>query len=73
MENKEKVQKVIDYFEIPDDLARELSELLTKQITKANDGSLAQLNKMKFKKTDRVVVNLSGRGDKDLATYMKFL
>ena len=31
MENKEKVQKVIDYFEIPDDLARELSELLTKQ------------------------------------------
>lgn len=35
--------------------------------------ALAQLNKMKFKKTDRVVVNLSGRGDKDLATYMKFL
>ena len=31
MEKKEKVQKVIDYFEIPEDLARELSESLTKQ------------------------------------------
>jgi hypothetical protein len=30
MEN-EKIQKVVDHFEIPDDLARELSELLTKQ------------------------------------------
>jgi hypothetical protein len=27
----EKIQKVIDYFEIPVDLAKELSELLTKQ------------------------------------------
>ena len=31
MEKKERVQKVIDYFEIPEDLARELSESLTKQ------------------------------------------
>ena len=31
MEKKEKVQKVIDYFEIPDDLAKELSQLITKQ------------------------------------------
>ena len=29
------------------------------------------LNKLKFKKEDRVVICLSGRGDKDLATYMK--
>ena len=29
------------------------------------------LNKMKFKKDDVVVVCLSGRGDKDLDTYMK--
>lgn len=33
--------------------------------------ALAALNQLKFKSTDRVVVCLSGRGDKDLATYMK--
>ena len=31
------------------------------------------LNKMKFSETDVVVICLSGRGDKDLATYMKYL
>ncbi|MEO8861062.1 MAG: tryptophan synthase subunit beta [Ginsengibacter sp.] len=31
------------------------------------------LNKMSFKKSDSVVVNLSGRGDKDMDTYMKHL
>ena len=35
--------------------------------------ALAILRKQKFKKTDRVVVCLSGRGDKDLATYMKVM
>jgi len=35
--------------------------------------ALAALKQMKFKKDDRVVVCLSGRGDKDLATYMKHL
>jgi tryptophan synthase beta chain len=35
--------------------------------------ALAALNQMKFKKDDKVVVCLSGRGDKDLATYMKHL
>jgi tryptophan synthase beta chain len=33
--------------------------------------AFAALNKMKFKKGDNVIVCLSGRGDKDLATYMK--
>ena len=33
--------------------------------------ALAALNQMKFKHDDKVVVCLSGRGDKDLATYMK--
>jgi tryptophan synthase beta chain len=33
--------------------------------------ALAALNQLKFKSTDRVVICLSGRGDKDLATYMK--
>jgi tryptophan synthase beta chain len=31
------------------------------------------LIKMGFNKSDVVVVCLSGRGDKDLATYMKYL
>jgi len=33
--------------------------------------ALAVLNKIKFHKEDVVVVNLSGRGDKDMDTYMK--
>lgn len=33
--------------------------------------AVAALKQMKFKKDDKVVVCLSGRGDKDLATYMK--
>ena len=33
--------------------------------------ALAALKKMKFKKEDTVVICLSGRGDKDLSTYMK--
>lgn len=35
--------------------------------------AFAVLNNMQFKKDDVVVINLSGRGDKDLDTYMKFL
>jgi len=33
--------------------------------------ALAALDKMKFKSSDVVVINLSGRGDKDMDTYMK--
>jgi tryptophan synthase beta chain len=33
--------------------------------------TLAALNQMRFKQTDIVVICLSGRGDKDLAAYMK--
>ncbi|MEP6584331.1 MAG: tryptophan synthase subunit beta [Ginsengibacter sp.] len=33
--------------------------------------ALYVLNKMHFKKDEVIVVNLSGRGDKDMATYMK--
>lgn len=33
--------------------------------------AFAALNKMKFKKDDNIILCLSGRGDKDLATYMK--
>ncbi len=35
--------------------------------------AFAVLDNMKFKKSDVVVINLSGRGDKDLSTYTKFL
>jgi tryptophan synthase beta chain len=34
--------------------------------------ALAVLQKKKFEKNDVVVINLSGRGDKDLATYQKY-
>jgi tryptophan synthase beta chain len=33
--------------------------------------AFAALDQLKFKSDDRVVICLSGRGDKDLATYMK--
>ena len=35
--------------------------------------ALSALKQMKFKKEDVVVICLSGRGDKDLSTYMKNL
>jgi tryptophan synthase beta chain len=35
--------------------------------------AISALHKINFKKEDVVVVNLSGRGDKDLATYMKYI
>lgn len=35
--------------------------------------ALAAIEKLKFDKNEIVVVNLSGRGDKDLDTYIKFL
>ena len=35
--------------------------------------ALAVLSKIKFRKSDVVVINLSGRGDKDMDTYMKYL
>jgi len=35
--------------------------------------AFAALNKIEFKKTDVVVINLSGRGDKDMDTYMKHM
>ncbi len=35
--------------------------------------ALYVLNKIKFKKDNVVIVNLSGRGDKDMDTYMKYI
>ena len=35
--------------------------------------AFAVLEKIKFSTSDVVVINLSGRGDKDLNTYMKYI
>ena len=35
--------------------------------------ALAILDKVKFGPENTVVVNVSGRGDKDMATYMKYM
>ncbi|MGN6293386.1 MAG: tryptophan synthase subunit beta [Chitinophagaceae bacterium] len=35
--------------------------------------ALAALNQLSFKAADKVVICLSGRGDKDLATYMQYI
>jgi tryptophan synthase beta chain len=34
--------------------------------------AIAALNQLKLKENDVVIVNLSGRGDKDLETYIKW-
>lgn len=62
---------------VTDEEALQAAFLLTKQegIIPALESAhaVAALEKMKFKKDDTVVVCLSGRGDKDLETYMKHM
>lgn len=64
-----------EFLNATDDEALEAAFLLTKieGIIPALESShaLAVLEKMDFKPQDIVVLNLSGRGDKDLETYMK--
>lgn len=68
--------KRAEYVSITDDEAMEAGRLLAQLegIIPAIESShaLAQLEKMKFNAGETVVVCLSGRGDKDLATYMKY-
>lgn len=68
--------KRVEYVSITDDEAMQASLLLSKLegIIPAIESAhaLAQLEKMTFKKDDVVVVCLSGRGDKDLETFMKY-
>lgn len=68
--------KRVEYVSITDDEAMQASLLLSKLegIIPAIESAhaLAQLEKMTFKEDDVVVVCLSGRGDKDLATFMKY-
>lgn len=68
--------KRVEYVSITDDEAMQASLLLSKLegIIPAIESAhaLAQLEKMSFKKDDVVVICLSGRGDKDLDTFMKY-
>ncbi|NOQ92387.1 MAG: tryptophan synthase subunit beta [Flavobacteriaceae bacterium] len=68
--------KRVEYLNATDDEAMQAGLELCKLegIIPAIESShaLAVLTKMKFKKEDIVVVNLSGRGDKDLNTYIDY-
>ncbi|MDA9555375.1 tryptophan synthase subunit beta [Pelobium sp.] len=68
--------KRVEYVSITDDEAMQACMLCSKLegiIPAIETGhALAQLEKMKLKKDDVVVVCLSGRGDKDLDTFMKY-
>jgi tryptophan synthase beta chain len=65
------------YHNITDQEALDAALLLSRQegIIPALETAhaFAYLEKRQFKATDRVVINLSGRGDKDLETLMKIL
>ena len=64
-----------DVYSITDDEALQAGILLSKNegILPALESAhaLAVLNFMEFKPDDLVVINLSGRGDKDLETYLQ--
>ena len=65
------------YLSVTDDEAMEAVINLTQKegIIPALESAhaLAALSKIDFKPTDTVVLNLSGRGDKDLTTYINYL
>lgn len=70
-------EKRAEFFSINDDEALQSAFELTKLegIIPALESAhaLAVLNKKKFKEDDIVVICLSGRGDKDMETYLKVL
>lgn len=67
----------VDYVSITDQEALEAAALLTRKegIIPALESAhaVAYLSKMDLSKKDRIIINLSGRGDKDLQTYLKYL
>ena len=69
--------KRANYLSVTDDEAIQAVINLTQKegIIPALDSAhaLAALSKIDFKPTDTVVLNLSGRGDKDLTTYINYL
>lgn len=70
-------EKRVDFMDATDDEAIKAAYELTRMegIIPALETAhaLAVLGKMTFEKDEVVVVNLSGRGDKDLQTFMKYL
>ncbi|AZI20505.1 tryptophan synthase subunit beta [Chryseobacterium taklimakanense] len=70
-------KKRVQFFSINDDEALEAAFELTRAegIIPALESAhaLAVLNKLKFENNDTVVICLSGRGDKDMETYLKAL
>ncbi len=69
--------KRVDYMSVTDREALDAGFMLTQTegIIPALESAhaVAVLEKKKFKREDIVVINLSGRGDKDLATYIREL
>ncbi len=67
----------VDYMAVTDDESIEAGMELTRLegIIPAVESAhaLATLKKIEFQKGETVVVNLSGRGDKDLETYLQYL
>lgn len=67
----------VKYVSVTDEEAVKAAFLLTKKegIIPALESAhaFAYLEKMIFKKHDRILINLSGRGDKDLSTYSKYI
>ncbi|HLF33293.1 MAG TPA: tryptophan synthase subunit beta [Cyclobacteriaceae bacterium] len=65
-----------EFYSVTDDEAMKAGILLSRLegIIPAIESAhaLAILEKLKFKKSERVIVNLSGRGDKDLDTYIRW-
>ncbi len=68
--------KRVKYVSATDDEAVKAAFLLTQKegIIPALESAhaFAYLEQQKWKSTDRVLINLSGRGDKDLSTYTKY-
>jgi len=67
----------VEYVSVTDEEALEAASLCSRKegIIPALETAhaLAYLEKMSLKSSDRIVINLSGRGDKDLATYIEHL
>ena len=65
------------YKELNDDEFLSLKSLIIKDYSENNDlltaHAFAALNNLDLKKDEIVVINLSGRGDKDLNTLMKYV
>jgi tryptophan synthase beta chain len=62
------------FISITDEQAMQWGLKLSKMegIIPAIETAFAVLDEMKFKPEDIVVINLSGRGDKDLNTYIEY-